>query len=262
MLQHVARQAVATPVGTQQYTVGGQTFTNAGTPYNGQPIQYAGAYPGQGGVIYAQPGASAAPPMTPKMTSIGPVDGTSMIKGPVPMGSLGARFMVPQTREQVLEQRVRELEQLLAQKDAQIKELQGGKLMKSPKNSTGGMKSSKLGSEARSEVRSPTRSGNTTFRSLADSKPAERYNAADQDDAIDMRLEDFYNSTGSAVPFKRINRGFYRFGDTIVELDIINHKLMARTEDGWNRGKFGPIEKFLSFYENIEREKAGLMPEG
>ena len=29
---------------------------------------------------------------------------------------------------------------------------------------------------------------------------------------------------------KRINRGFYRFGDTITELDIVNHKLMARTE--------------------------------
>ena len=28
----------------------------------------------------------------------------------------------------------------------------------------------------------------------------------------------------------RINRGFYRFGDTILELNIINHKLMAKTE--------------------------------
>ena len=73
----------------------------------------------------------------------------------------------------------------------------------------------------------------------------------------------------------RINRGFYRFGETILELNIINHKLMARTEagrlcgvqerqrdslvgclasdekrqDGWNRSKFGPIEKFLMYYE-------------
>ena len=30
----------------------------------------------------------------------------------------------------------------------------------------------------------------------------------------------------------RINRGFYRFGETILELNIINHKLMARTEAG------------------------------
>ena len=28
----------------------------------------------------------------------------------------------------------------------------------------------------------------------------------------------------------RINRGFYRFGETILELNIINHKLMAKTE--------------------------------
>jgi len=30
---------------------------------------------------------------------------------------------------------------------------------------------------------------------------------------------------------------------------------------GWNRGKFGPIEKFLMYYENIEREKAGIQLE-
>ena len=29
----------------------------------------------------------------------------------------------------------------------------------------------------------------------------------------------------------RINRGFYRFGETIAELNIVNHKLMARTEE-------------------------------
>ena len=29
-----------------------------------------------------------------------------------------------------------------------------------------------------------------------------------------------------------------------------------RSKDGWNRGKFGLIDKFLQFYENIEREKA------
>ena len=37
------------------------------------------------------------------------------------------------------------------------------------------------------------------------------------------------------------------------------------TEDGWNRSKFGPIEKFLMYYENIEREKArerGRVKEG
>ena len=27
------------------------------------------------------------------------------------------------------------------------------------------------------------------------------------------------------------------------------------SQDGWNRSKFGPIEKFIMYYENIEREK-------
>merc|ERR1719456_1936368 len=111
--------------------------------------------------------------------------------------------------------------------------------------------------------KSPPRSTavSSGFRRVTGASPAMSYGAIDPEDPIDVRLEEFYNSTGSAIQFKRINKGFYRFGDSIVELDIINHKLMARTEDGWNRGKFGPIEKFLMYYENIEREKAGILPE-
>lgn len=33
---------------------------------------------------------------------------------------------------------------------------------------------------------------------------------------------------------------------------MVNHKLMARTEDGWNRGKFGPIERFMMAFEPLE----------
>merc|ERR1719272_2015644 len=113
-------------------------------------------------------------------------------------------------------------------------------------------------STGKAKGRSGKQSG---FRKVGDSKPVIRYAAVAGDDPIDVRLEEYYNSTGSAIQFRRINRGFYRFGDSIVELDIINHKLMARTEDGWNRGKFGPIEKFLMYYENIEREKAGVLPD-
>lgn len=149
-------------------------------------------------------------------------------------------------RVQALEQRVRELELLVSQKDEKIKELQG---------MVGAGGKSLL---AAKKARSPGRSGSGGFRKVSDSKPVMSYSAQDQDDVIDVRLEEFYNSTGSAIQFRRINKGFYRFGDSIVELDIINHKLMARTEDGWNRGKFGPIEKFIMFYENIEREKAGI----
>jgi len=156
-------------------------------------------------------------------------------------------------REQALEQRVRELVSELSLKEKTIQELQN------ELSSKGNNNNNKKGGNS-GNVRSPGRAG-TGFRKVAETKPKIRYSASDQDDPIDVRLEEFYNSTGSAILFRRINRGFYRFGDTIVELDIINHKLMARTEDGWNRGKFGPVEKFLTYYENIEREKAGILPE-
>jgi len=157
----------------------------------------------------------------------------------------------PGLREQALEQRVRELESIIVQKDQLIEELQLSLSKRYPAEKKA----------APGKVRSPGRSGSSGFRKVSDTKPIIRYSARDQEDPIDVRLEEFYNSTGSAIQFQRINRGFYRFGDSIVELDVINHKLMARTEDGWNRGKFGPIEKFLMYYENIEREKAGIQPE-
>ena len=62
----------------------------------------------------------------------------------------------------------------------------------------------------------------------------------------------------SSTSTRRINKGFYQFGTTSAELDLVNHKLMARTDDGWNRGTFGPVDKFLGVYENIERERAGI----
>jgi hypothetical protein len=154
-------------------------------------------------------------------------------------------------REQALEKKVRDLEALVLSKEKTISELQ---------SAVAAAKYATEKNNGKSKARSPGRSG-SGFRKLSASKPSVRYQAADQDDPIDVRLEEFYNSTGSAIGFHRINRGFYRFGETIVEVDIINHKLMARTEDGWNRGKFGPVEKFLAAYENIEREKAGILPE-
>ena len=41
-----------------------------------------------------------------------------------------------------------------------------------------------------------------------------------------------------------------------VEMEMVNHKLMARTEDGWNRGKFGPIERFMQYFEPMEVMRA------
>ncbi|CAE7554767.1 unnamed protein product [Symbiodinium sp. CCMP2456] len=156
------------------------------------------------------------------------------------------------SREQALQQRVADLEEALRGKDQEIKELQTAL-------SRAGIK---LPSSFAKKAKAREKVGSGGFRKVSQSQPAVPYEAIDQEDPIDLRLEEFYNGTGSAIPFQRINRGFYRFGETILELNIINHKLMARTEDGWNRSKFGPIEKFLMYYENIEREKAELIWDG
>lgn len=195
------------------------------------------------------------PLLTPK---VGAVDASnSSAVGPV---SQGSRQSAPQlrgstnggstAREQALEQKLAELEALVTRKDQEIKELHSMLAKAGLKPPSPSVK-----------VRQRDRVAVGGFRKVAESEPQVPYEAQDQDDPVDMRLEEFYNSTGSAVSFRRINKGFYRFGDTIVELNIINHKLMARTEDGWNRSKFGPVEKFLMYYENIEREKAGVAPE-
>lgn len=264
-------------------------------PQTAKPIggsAATGAVPPPG--IPMQQTAMMAPPATPKIQTAtagtaprvmaAPPQGVAPnASGTFPAMRAPMPQQVPQqmlTREQALEQRVRELEHILGQKDAQIKELQAALSKAGVKVSIGGsigagglqargpgapqvvVPAAATGAAAgQTKVRSPGRTGSSGFRKISGSKPNNEYQAADQDCQIDVRLEEWYNSTGSAVPFRRINRGFYRFGDTIAELDIINHKLMARTEDGWNRGKFGPIDKFMMYYENIEREKAGLAPE-
>lgn len=157
--------------------------------------------------------------------------------------------------QQQLELRVQELEQIVEQKDKLIEELQAALAKAGVKPGSATI------SERQQKTKSPSKMATSGFQKLTGSKPSVRYTVFDPNDPVDVRLEEFYNSTGSAVQFRRINHGFYRFGETIVELNIINHKLMARTEDGWNRNKFGPIEKFLMYYENIEREKMGIMPE-
>lgn len=141
-------------------------------------------------------------------------------------------------REQALERRVQELESLLVQKDSMIQdmEIQLANIKKNPGSKRGSQKMGGSCTGSKTSVR-------------AGSKPTQPYTARDPDDPIDVRLQEFYNSSGATTQFQRINRGFYRFGGSVVELNIINHKLMARTEDGWNRGKFGPIDKFLMHYE-------------
>lgn len=251
------------PQAYQQQGIASQGVRTAGQPqpyagYSGaaQPQSLLGAAAMTAGAQVAQPRAAApaqvqaqqAPRGSQTMTQQG-----ATIPAASMMGQTGANVQAaPGFRGQAaLEQRVRELESLVALKEETIQDLRS-QLASSGKNSN------QKGVNSKSRSPGPGGSG---FRKVQDSKPVVRYNARDGSDPIDVRLEEFYNSTGSAIQFRRINRGFYRFGDSTVELDIINHKLMARTEDGWNRGKFGPVEKFLMYYENIEREKAGVLPD-
>ncbi|KAF4671011.1 hypothetical protein FOZ61_006829 [Perkinsus olseni] len=103
-------------------------------------------------------------------------------------------------------------------------------------------------------------SGKFQAHPLLTGRPEFPYHSMNRDDPVDIRVEEFYNSTSSAVPLKRINRKFYAFGSAQVEIDVVNGKLLVRSEDGWNNGKYGAVEKFLVHYEPIEREKAGLPP--
>lgn len=147
--------------------------------------------------------------------------------------------------------KILEQEAQLADQDNEIKELQA-------------TLDSMLGDEPKPQTRSESRRGTRTSVSgaanseIPQGQPVKKYKSVDSKDPVDVQLEKFYNATSSAVPFKRINKGFYRFGETTLELKIVNGKLMVQTEDGWNRGKFGAIEKFMGSYESSEREKAGI----
>jgi len=268
MSQPQAAQAYGGATAAQPQAYQQQGIASQGVRTAGQPQPYAG-YPGAAqpqsvlgtaamtaGAQVAQPRAAApvqvqgqqAPWGSQTMTQ----QGAAIPAAPM-MGQTGLNVQAaPMGRGQAaLEQRVRELESLVSLKEETIQDLRS-QLAATGKNSN------QKGVNMKSRSPGPGGSG---FRKVQDSQPVVRYNARDGSDPIDVRLEEFYNSTGSAIQFRRINRGFYRFGDSTVELDIINHKLMARTEDGWNRGKFGPVEKFLMYYENIEREKAGVLPD-
>eukprot|EP00933_Yihiella_yeosuensis_P033489 TRINITY_DN27194_c0_g1_i2.p1 TRINITY_DN27194_c0_g1~~TRINITY_DN27194_c0_g1_i2.p1 ORF type:complete len:277 (+),score=25.55 TRINITY_DN27194_c0_g1_i2:95-925(+) len=255
-------------VGTPMGSMGSpQVMFGQGSPYQayqGQSVSHAPHRPAQ----YGQPQPAQAvqsylhSPMMSQHRNIAPsgqlsssaqsmsIQGSPVADGarniqPAVASRVGATGNL--TREQALQKRVEELEALLERKNAEIKDMQSTLTkagLKLPPSA-----------EKRASLRKNMGASNG-FRKVAESQPLVAYQAVDPDDPIDLRLEEFYNTTGSAIQFKRINRGFYRFGDTILELDIINHKLMARTEDGWNRNKFGPIEKFLMYYENIERERA------
>lgn len=78
-------------------------------------------------------------------------------------------------------------------------------------------------------------------------------------DEIDTRLHEFLERTECLISFRRLNRGWYVFRggeddqDRHVEFSIVNGKLMAKVEPsthdaGWNNGKLGPIERFVTAF--------------
>lgn len=231
---------------SQQYGQQSQQYGQAGAnqPPATNGIQRPGAQPS------AQPSAAAPAPVTSSQRApagIQSSDSASPAGGQRPLSQ----------RAKGLEQKAKELEALCAERDqtiamlrAQILEVRGGE----------GATERSRRTRSASPQASGRRSGSTSPRGRggrapddAPTGPVVPYRVVAPTDDIDVRLEEFYNKTNSAVPFKRINRGFYKFGGTLVELDIVNLKLVARTEDGWNRGKFSAIERFLQVYEEIER---------
>lgn len=219
------------------------------------PPTYANPYGGgsQGLNAASFRGAPTAPQVSaaPQPSAVAPQSqfARSLAPQPQPLAPAPVQMAGPSARERQLDEKVRQLEQVVAEKDLEIRDL-SAKLA----TALAAVPAPKSGARG-----APGRGSGSGFRKAQDATPVVKYKAIDQDDPVDIRLEEFYNTTDSAIQFKRINKGFYRFGDSIVELDIMNHKLMAKTEDGWNRGKFGPVEKFLMYYENIERERIGLV---
>jgi len=177
---------------------------------------------------------------------------------PMSNGTNGIAKSGEKTKEVlILEKKVADLEQQLRQKSGVIHSLQAELKKTAGKGAVC----------QKNMVRNPNLSGRNglgsresreTGESHEQLKPVIPYTALARTDPIDVRLEEFYNNTNSAVPFQRINKGWYKFGKTQVELEIINHKLMAKTDEGWNRGKYGDIEKFVITFEPIERERAGV----
>lgn len=206
-----------------------------------QPQQQFRPQPGFHQPIAAQPGA-----YEPQRDSVQSQGMQNQLKSAQNPGH-GANGVATgdKKREMQLEKRVVELELLLRQKDTVITNLQNE------------LKKAGVNSKVVNQKSKPT-SPMAHKSQMIDAKPTVLYEAVTRNDPVDVRLEEFYNSTNSAIQFQRINRGWYKFGSTLVELEIVNHKLMAKTDEGWNRGKYGDIEKFLCTFEPIEREIAGI----
>jgi len=91
--------------------------------------------------------------------------------------------------------------------------------------------------------------------------PASASRQAPVKDEIDTRLQEFIEKSACNINFRRLNRGWYAFRrlddqeayERNVELSIVNGKLMAKVDAthhdaGWNNGKLGPVERFVTHF--------------
>lgn len=80
-------------------------------------------------------------------------------------------------------------------------------------------------------------------------------------DDIDSRLNEYLDRAECNIHFRRLNRGWYAFRrpnddtDRNVEISVVNGRLLVRVEPsthdpGWNNGKLGPIERFVSTFSS------------
>jgi len=163
-------------------------------------------------------------------------------------------------REQALEQKVRELQEMVEERDECIKVLSEA-LSKAGTKPSGNLQRP----TPHPRANSPAGPGKKASRGRsAGCEYRAQYSGAG--DPIDVRLAEAYNAMAPALPIRRINCGFYRIGDMTVELKIINKKLMARNDE-WNHGKFGPIEKLIRFADTsnsgvTERQENNACPDG
>ncbi|KAF4694134.1 hypothetical protein FOZ60_008939 [Perkinsus olseni] len=111
---------------------------------------------------------------------------------------------------------------------------------------------------AQQDCSAETNSHHRQIQSLLDALVSEGLDAEKMSEIRDV-LENREHSEIYALK-ERINRKFYAFGSSQVEIDVVNGKLLVRPEDELNNGKYGAVEKFFVHYEPIEREKAGLPP--
>lgn len=249
----------------------GPMISGAMSPHAGDPSRMSvpSGYPSPPGTQSYQPQPSARPGRVPRPSS-GVLDRNGAVGAQSPRAAdSGSNPALAQLQAAISakEKEIRDLrrqnDQVAAQYDRQIKEVRDALVAKT-------QQAARLEARARSGVpmaledepkrralpaprpQVPRKSGPVFAPAMGvPSAPHMPVKGCE----IDQKLADIYNQTASSIPFKRINKGCYLFGTLQVDVQIINHKLMVRSDDGWNRGNFGPVEKFIHANEHSELTK-------